>query len=164
MQGTHHISSFATSLIALGASWLIAVPVILVLLSITLSRHKRYAMIEAVSAGAVTFLLVKVAGALYVHQRPFIALHTMPLVRHVADNSFPSDHAAAAGLAAAYVWCRNPILGTIAVLCAVLIGMARVAAGVHWPIDIVAGYFIGGLAYVSTRTAMRKLTAQKESI
>lgn len=76
--------------------------------------------------------------------RPFIALHLTPLVSASEPyGSFPSGHAtffAALGLA---MYFRSHRLGKWYIVAAFLVALGRVAVGVHWPIDVVAGLFVG---------------------
>lgn len=58
-------------------------------------------------------------------------------------DSFPSAHAAFFGALALAVYLRSKKFGTFLFVCALLIGWARVSAGFHWPIDILAGFLIG---------------------
>lgn len=137
-----HDGPLATAIV-LAASWGIVVPVLLVGIALVTSSHRRAAIVDAAAGGLATIALVKLGAHLYTHPRPFVVDHIAPLVAHAADNAFPSDHAAAAGLAVAYLWPRSRSLAAIATAFAVVIGAARVAAHLHWPIDIVAGYGFG---------------------
>ncbi len=143
------------SIIAFIAAWLLLVPIALVLVAVATSADRREALIEAALAGVATVALVKTGGLLYAHSRPFVVHHVLPLVAHGADNSFPSDHAAAAGLAVAYLWPRSRTAAVVALVAGLAIGAARVAAQLHWPVDVVAGFafgIAGGLAaFVITR-------------
>jgi membrane-associated phospholipid phosphatase len=63
-------------------------------------------------------------------------------------NSFPSGHAAAAAMLAGIfclffrqMWVRVAIIGL-----ALLIGASRIAMGIHWTVDVLAGFFGGWLA------------------
>ena len=77
--------------------------------------------------------------------RPFVELSFTPLV--LGENpleSFPSSHATIfAALGVAIFW-QNKKVGIWFLLGALLVGLARVAAGVHYPIDILAGFLLGG--------------------
>jgi undecaprenyl-diphosphatase len=65
------------------------------------------------------------------------------LFPHPADNGFPSDHSAAAGLLAALVLRYKRWLGAVVAVGAVAIAWARVAAHVHHAEDVVAGLGVG---------------------
>jgi undecaprenyl-diphosphatase len=86
---------------------------------------------------------------------------TRLLISHARDNSFPSDHtavAAAAAMVAALAW---PRWGWMAVVGAVLIGLARVFVGVHFPGDVAAGLAIGGVAAVAGWAAASRLHIER---
>lgn len=77
--------------------------------------------------------------------RPFVDLSITPLVLHAADSSFPSDHTLlGVALAAPLLWYR-PRLGVWLFLWALLVGLARVAVGIHYPSDIVGSAVIAVL-------------------
>ncbi|MDF0604479.1 phosphatase PAP2 family protein [Neisseriaceae bacterium TC5R-5] len=66
-------------------------------------------------------------------------LDTLP-----SSGSFPSGHAMAAAMIATFlyfsgIWRR----GLVLVLAAVLIMLSRLAIGVHWPVDVLAGALAG---------------------
>ncbi len=81
--------------------------------------------------------------------RPFEAIKDLPVLLHdVSTKAFPSGHTAFVfGLAVAlllYDW----FIGVAAIIGALIVGLARVAAGVHWPIDIAGGIIVGALAAI----------------
>jgi undecaprenyl-diphosphatase len=61
------------------------------------------------------------------------------------DGSFPSGHSLHAVLAAAVVSSLFPPLALLYVPVAVLVAVSRVALGLHYPSDVVAGGVLGGL-------------------
>jgi len=75
--------------------------------------------------------------------RPAIAnphLHTLIIE---TDYSFPSGHASVFSALAVALFFINKRAGIIFGVIAIVIGVARVLAGVHTPVDIVAGYVLG---------------------
>jgi undecaprenyl-diphosphatase len=148
--------------ISLIATWGLLIPVASVACSFLarLRRSWREDLTEGVLAGIATILTVKVASALYFHHRPFVVFHAGPLVAHAADNSFPSDHLAACGLAFGYLWTRNRLLAVVVAISAIIIGFARVIALLHWPLDVISGFLIGLATIVLIQIIIR--IAQRE--
>jgi len=82
------------------------------------------------------------------HGRPYVVLDTAKkLIGENGDYvSFPSGHAAIFFAMAMAIWFFNKKLGTWFFIGAILIGIARIFCGVHWPMDILAGAIIGILS------------------
>ncbi|MBS99145.1 MAG: phosphatase PAP2 family protein [Oceanospirillaceae bacterium] len=76
--------------------------------------------------------------------RPCHCLQGFRAVIEPSDKfSFPSGHAAAAFVFATVLVAHYPFLFLPAYLVAMLIGLARVLLGVHYPTDIAAGALLG---------------------
>ena len=89
-----------------------------------------------------SFILSRIAGHIYYNARPFVVGHFTPLIAHVADNGFPSDHVLLTGAIAAVIWFYNKKLSLLLWALAILIGAARVAAGIHHVTDIIGSIVI----------------------
>jgi len=77
--------------------------------------------------------------------RPFVAHQVYLLINAANDSSFPSDHATAAfSVAATALLWRMPGRRLL-LLGAVLIALARVYVGAHYPADVVASAGLGTL-------------------
>ena len=87
-------------------------------------------------------LMTPVISFFYYHARPFELASITPLFT-VSGPSFPSGHAAFFFALAATLFCFNRRWGWWYVLAAAAIGIARVFAGVHWPLDIAGGAVVG---------------------
>jgi undecaprenyl-diphosphatase len=79
----------------------------------------------------------------YPTSRPFVVEGIEPLIPHQADPSFPSTHAANAAVLATFIWRLHRGWGILAWVLAVLVGVGRVAAQLHYPVDVVGGLVIG---------------------
>src|SRR5579884_3504138 len=118
--------------------------------------------LAALAAAAIGLLGNVVVSALWFRKRPFVAHpHVVHLiVHHPADASFPSDHAAAlAGITVAFLafaW----RLGVVALVWTLLVGLARVYVGEHYPGDVVGGYAIGVVAGLLVLWAVRSRPAR----
>ncbi|MCD5390013.1 MAG: phosphatase PAP2 family protein [Candidatus Pacebacteria bacterium] len=59
-------------------------------------------------------------------------------------DSFPSGHATLLMAFGVMIFLHHKHIGWIFIILAVLVSLARVAAGIHFPIDIIIGWIIGG--------------------
>lgn len=77
--------------------------------------------------------------------RPFIAFGELvnPLFVHGGMDSFPSGHATFFGALTLSSFLVDKKMGYWVLVASILIGGARVASGIHYPIDILFGYLIG---------------------
>ncbi len=82
-----------------------------------------------------------------------------PAVAGASSPSFPSGHAALAALFAFSLARGGPPWGyALAALWAVLVGLSRVALGVHYPADVIAGWALGAfLAFLPEGEWPRRL-------
>lgn len=91
----------------------------------------------------IVYAVTVVLGYLHPEARPFVEQNTTPLVAHVADNSFPSTHAALGAVMAVFIWKINVRWGFVALLLVGVISVVRVLARLHYPADIVVGLVVG---------------------
>lgn len=76
--------------------------------------------------------------------RPFLYFENLkPLFLHGGFESFPSGHAMFFSALAMSLYFIHKRIGTIYIVVALIIGLSRVAAGIHFPIDILFGYIFG---------------------
>ena len=135
-------------LIVFGAKYLIIVPVLALLWSsLALQGKKRtYLLLLTMVALPIALGVGKALSYVYYNTRPFVAGAFTPLIDHAPDNGFPSDHMLLAATLATLVFFINSRLGAALWVVAVLIGVSRVAAGVHHPLDIVASGVVAVVA------------------
>lgn len=109
------------------------------------------AAVRIFSPPAAAYIAAKLIKIATEFPRPFVALAEVdPLVR-VGDllGSFPSGHATFFMALGVTMYFCNRRLGIFYIIAALLIGIARIGAGVHWPLDIAAGFLLGaGVAVV----------------
>jgi undecaprenyl-diphosphatase len=108
-------------------------------------RAWRRASVAALLSAGLALAAGKAISELVDRARPFVVdPHGVHLfTNHAADPGFPSDHATGAFAVAMAIWLRNRRLGTVALIAAAVLSVGRVAIGVHYPSDVVAGAALG---------------------
>ena len=122
-------------------------PLILIILWFVSAKSKKVALRAFLAAILAWPILANLIGHLVNRARPFESAGVKELVFHRPDYSFPSDHAAAIFAIAFSFWLSgNKKLGWFVFIIGILISIFRVAAGIHWPSDILAGVVVGLVA------------------
>ncbi len=115
------------------------------------------------SALIARFIITAGIRFLVPRDRPFAELGIESLFDHAANASFPSGHATFFMALAVYFLLiggkREQTFGWFLFVSAILIGIARVATGIHWPTDVLAGWaggaLIGAFGWYLARRAQR---------
>ncbi|MEK7565106.1 MAG: phosphatase PAP2 family protein [Patescibacteria group bacterium] len=110
----------------------------------TRALHTGLALFSALFA---RFGVTSLIRFLYPRERPFVFGGLDALInQNPLEASFPSGHATFfMALAVYFLLIGQRKLGIFLFVSAILIGVARVAAGVHWPSDVLAGWAIGAV-------------------
>lgn len=124
----------------------------------------------ALSAILARGLLTEWIRFFYVHPRPMDLLGLQSLIPE-SGNSFPSGHMTFLFSLASVVFFYRRKFGGFLMLLVLMVGAARIVAGVHWPLDIVGGILIGflsaGLIHLPLRRywqGLMKKTEEAEAV
>lgn len=99
---------------------------------------------SVVGAALAAWIFSAVVKFWYLAPRPFAFYAELsPLFRYGFLDSFPSGHTIVAFAAAVAVRQFYPRFGNFVLVLALMIGLSRVIAGVHWPLDVLAGLLFG---------------------
>ncbi len=136
----------------LGSGWMLwaLLPVFLVR---SLRRHRGQAVallgVVGVTAAAVSVLKIVVGRARPCHALAWLEPQRL---RWPNDFSFPSGHAAGAFAVAAFVFAAvDRRLGGALFVVAALVAFSRVALGMHYPTDVLAGAVLGTAIGLTSR-------------
>lgn len=138
------MKNLADNLIIFGAKYLIfvlAVAAFLYFLKQDRAAQKQMAVF-AILVLPLSYLTAKLSSLFFYNPRPFVDGSVVPLFSHAADNGFPSDHTLFASAVAAVILYFDRKVGALLFAAVILVGLARVLAGVHHAIDIVGSILI----------------------
>ena len=107
----------------------------------------RRAVVAAGLSAALALTVAAILARVVDRARPFVghphAIHLF--APHAADSGFPSDHATAAFAIAVALLLRSRTWGAVALVAATVLAITRVAMGIHYPTDVLAGAVLGAL-------------------
>ncbi len=129
------------------AKYAVVAPVLaLAYMFFRLSQRRKLEMAALLAASVMlALLLAKVAAALHQDPRPFVRDGVTPYFAHGRDNGFPSDHTTYSALVAFVLLRYSKWLGATLLALSLMIGTARVIAGVHHGQDIIGGFVIAAV-------------------
>ncbi len=135
-----------------------------IFLATNFQRNKNIFVASLVSAFFARFALVELIRFFYQKPRPFVVQEVTQLISHEATASLPSGHTAFFFALSIILFLHNKKLGSIFLAASLLIGLSRVAAGVHWPLDIITGILIGLLSGLIIWSLYKKPCLSKVSL
>lgn len=118
-----------------------------------------------VAAVAATGAAVNLAKIFFDRARPALWATAEGIVVHVpfglpSDKSFPSGHAQTSFGAAVYLSLLYPRVAPVFLALAFLVGLSRIALGVHFPSDVVVGALAGAAgSWLAHRWATKRSVA-----
>lgn len=130
----------------LAAYLIYTLPIVLLVLWFAYPKKREALAMATLGAAFAWFVITKsIVPHIWFRTRPDLALiGAKELIFHRPDYSFPSDHATMLfGLAFGLYLFKWPKVATWFLVFAILICTMRVAIGVHFPLDIIAGAISG---------------------
>jgi|AntRauTorckE6833_2_1112554.scaffolds.fasta_scaffold11608_2 membrane-associated phospholipid phosphatase len=137
-------------------------PLVTLLLFLREKSWKRSALLLAhiLIPVFIAIIYTEVLKNLFQAPRPWVNLSDVRvLFEYGGFDSFPSGHATAYGALALSTYFYNKHLGLYIGLVALCISLSRIIVGIHWPLDIIAGFAIGfSIAYLYYRYVQRRVS------
>ncbi len=142
--------------------------IVIAVIAIVFLVSKLYAdrkpiLILALLSSIVALVIDKALNAIVYSPRPFVVENISPLVPHVADNGFPSEHTLFAILIAGIIFILHKKMGILLGTLAMIVGIGSVLAKVHHPIDVLGSVVIAIVSilvssYIISRFQNKKLS------
>ena len=120
------------------------------------NRNKNFLLIPLISALVSRFVFTEIIRFFYFRPRPFVEKGITTLFEHAPTASFPSGHAAFYFALSAGVYSFNKKAGIWFFVVSLVIGLARMFAGLHYLTDILGGLLIGLFSYFLVRIFSKK--------
>lgn len=129
----------------------------LIVLWVVDGKIKRETVIHAVFSCFLAWAVSELIKYIFPTPRPFQATGGLPLTLTVpGDGAFPSTHTAVSFALAVTIVKHDKKVGILYLIMAGLVGVARIIAQVHYPIDIIGGAILG--------TIISRLTSGKHFV
>ncbi|MFZ3301894.1 MAG: phosphatase PAP2 family protein [Microgenomates group bacterium] len=132
----------------------------LIVLWVIDGKIKKETVIHAVFSCLIAYAVTELIKTFFPTLRPFQFDGALPLTLTVpTDGAFPSSHSAVGFALAVTILKHDRKVGILYLIMAGLVGIARIVAHVHYPIDIMAGALIGTIisALTSSKHFVRLL-------
>lgn len=112
-------------------------------------KIKKEQVMHALFACLFAFLAAALIKHFFPTLRPFVTNgREIDVLIRPTDGAFPSEHTVIAFALAVTVFMHDRKVGWVFLIGALAVGVARVMANVHYPIDIVGGAFLGTIVAV----------------
>ena len=151
-------------LVNIAADWLMLPIVIITVAALVFkvdSRNRYQIYARIVMAGLTSYLVAKLVSLVIqpAALRPFELLGVEAGASYLNNPGFPSDHALFAMFLTLAVWyaTRNKALALTLLSLTLLVGLGRVLALVHTPLDVIGGLLIALVGVVWYRQSYKKV-------
>lgn len=112
-------------------------------------KIKKEQVIHALFACFFAWVIAAIIKHFFPTTRPFLINGgDVDVLMRPSNGAFPSEHTTIAFALAVTVYMHDRKVGWFFLTCALIIGIARIVANVHYPVDILGGAFLGTLVAV----------------
>ena len=126
----------------------ISYPILVILVLI----YQKEQLLKVIMIPASGFFILTFIRKGINRKRPYETLNIQPLIiKDKKGHSMPSRHVFSMTIIAVSWLMISPIIGSILLICSLMMGMIRVVGGVHYPSDVLVGFLcacLWGLGYL----------------
>lgn len=116
---------------------------VLLIWAVFFSKRKMFNFSLLFLSGLSSWLISSILKNVMMISRPFIHNANIKPLLLETGFSFPSQHTALFASFAVVIFFINKKVGIVFIFLTILVGLSRVIIGVHYPIDIIGGIFVG---------------------
>lgn len=121
-----------------------------------LFSKNKFFFLKLILSFIFTFIFIYLIKNLVFLNRPYQLInHAPPIIFIPSDSTFPSAHAAYASTLATTFYFYQKKLGIVFFILALIIGLARILAHVHYPIDVIFGLCLGAFIALLVHFALK---------
>ncbi|MDO8557451.1 MAG: phosphatase PAP2 family protein [Candidatus Jorgensenbacteria bacterium] len=150
------LAEYATYLIVIGG-------IVIILLNGSVRERIKRLLVGALALVLSLGIFGQLLHFFIARPRPFLELGFNPLFMDTGA-AFPSRHAITLFIIALIVFSSNRKWGYWFFGFALINGLARIYAGVHWPADILGGFILAAICFYAIRAIVGREDKQKENI
>jgi len=115
-----------------------------------------YSFLTALSVTLSYGLIAETIRSVYHRPRPFMVHDGVLLIDPLSIYSFPSGHMSFLVPFGMVMFFYNKKYGLWFLGLTFLVGIARIAVGVHWPTDIIGGILAGAVSFLAAHYILKK--------
>ncbi len=138
------------------ANWVIYIMAALLVLGWIRGGYQRRINLFAIGLSAALALALNfLIASVFYHPRPFEIGLGHQFVAHLAETSFPSDHATVLfAVAFSAIMAIGGRWGLLALVAALTVAWSRIYLGIHWPLDMLGSAMVAAIAVTVVQLAL----------
>lgn len=126
-------------------SYVIFPAIVLFYLSYKAKENFMYAFSLVSLSLFTSFLTARILKEIFRIARPAVTHPNIIPLSRIGGYSFPSEHASVYGALTIVLFHFDYRLGILSLVISFLVMVSRVVIGVHYPLDVVVGFFVGAM-------------------
>lgn len=114
-----------------------------IILAIFKGTREKKALLIAILAIIMGEVLLFLIHLFFIEPRPFVTFNLTPLIGHIPDASFPSEHTTIMSVIAFSYLLYKSKFSWLFLIAMLWVGFSRIYVGIHYPLDILGGIVLG---------------------